>query len=259
MVLTEMGRGTVAVAILGTAVISCGSDPDDGSAADTAPAVPDPTAPAEPEPTAAEELAEQVEEAPELRWERVSFDFVSAYVLARGNEVAIVDTGVSGGAGRFDGALDALSVGWADVDHVILTHLHPDHVGGLGEVLTATPDASAYAGEADVAGITSPRALTPVTDGDEVFGLQIIGTPGHTAGHISVLDTGAGLLVAGDALNEVGGAVTGPNPDFTDDLAVANDSARRLGQFEFDTAVFGHGEPVVGMADQLVAAMTASL
>jgi glyoxylase-like metal-dependent hydrolase (beta-lactamase superfamily II) len=257
MVLTEMGRGTVAVAILGTAVISCGGETDDDPVAAAPTTAPDPTV--TPAPALAEESAEPVAEAPELRWERVSFDFVSAYVLARGNEVAIVDTGVSGSADRFDGALEALSVGWSDVDHVILTHLHPDHIGGLGEVLGATPDASAYAGEADVAGISSPRPLTPVNDGDEVFGLQIVGTPGHTAGHISVLDTSAGLLVAGDALNEMAGAITGPNPDFTDDLALADNSARRLGQFEFDTALFGHGEPVVGMADKMVADLIASL
>ena len=259
MMLSELGRGTMAVAILGTAVVSCGSDSAE-TAAPSATTAADPTATSTPppEPVAETEAATEAE-VPALRWERVSFDFVSAYVLARNNEVAIVDTGVSGSTDRFDGAFDALSVGWDDVDHVILTHLHPDHVGGLGEVLGAAPDAMAYAGEADVAAIDSPRSLGALNDGDEVFGLRIIGTPGHTAGHISVLDPDGSLLVAGDALNEQGGAITGPNPDFTADLELANDSARRMGTLAFDAAVFGHGEPVVGMADQLVADLVATL
>ena len=39
----------------------------------------------------------------------------------------------------------------------------------------------------------------PLEDGDEVFGLQIVATPGHTAGHVATFDPDSGVLVAGDA------------------------------------------------------------
>jgi glyoxylase-like metal-dependent hydrolase (beta-lactamase superfamily II) len=158
--------------------------------------------------------------------------------------VAIVDTGTGAIGTRFDDAFTALSVGWNDVDHVLLTHLHGDHVGGLGEVLEAAPDAKAYAGEADVAGIDSPRTLNPVNDGDEVFGLQIVGTPGHTAGHVSVFDSDAGLLVAGDALIGSDGTIGGPSPRFSADIDEANASVGALAGLAASTVVFGHGEPV---------------
>ena len=68
---------------------------------------------------------------------------------------------------------------------------------------------------------------------------------GHTAGHISVLDQVAGVLVAGDALTGTGdGGVGGPSPRFTDDMATAHESVRTLATWEFNTAFFGHGEPV---------------
>ena len=60
----------------------------------------------------------------------------------------------------------------------------------------------------------------------QFFGLEIIETPGHTIGHISVFDRVGGLLVAGDALNGGGASgVTGPNPRFPSDLTAANASA----------------------------------
>ncbi len=253
MLLTNWGRGAVAVAILGPAVVACSSNGDEAAVL-----VPTTASTSEPpaEPTEDQSAAEDepaAADAPTLRWERVNFEFVSAYVLARGDQVAIVDTGTAGNADRIEAALTALDAGWGDVDHVILTHLHGDHVGGLPAVLDAAPTAQAYAGEADVAGITSPRPLVPVNDGDEVFGLEVIATPGHTPGHIAVIDETAGLLVAGDALNESDGRVSGANPQFSSDMVAAAESVRVLAAWRFDTLVVGHGEPIVGDASELVA------
>ena len=49
-----------------------------------------------------------------------------------------------------------------------------------------------------------------------MFGLQLIGTPGHTPGHLAVFDPGTSLLVAGDALNNNGG-LSGANPQSAHD------------------------------------------
>jgi glyoxylase-like metal-dependent hydrolase (beta-lactamase superfamily II) len=192
-------------------------------------------------------------------WRRVSLGFVSAYVLARDGEVVVVDTGVEGSADDIEAALSAAGVGWGDVAHVVLTHQHPDHVGSLGEVLARAADAEVYAGEADVAAIDSPRPITAVADGAEVAGLQVVATPGHTAGHISVLDPAADLLVAGDALNGEDGKVVGPNPQFTADLPTAHESVRKLAQLAFGAVVFGHGEPVTAEAAAQVAALAGTL
>ena len=266
MVLTNWGRGALAVAILGPTVVACSSNGDDAAVLvpTTAPTSEPPAEPTEPtedeamgpnaEPTEDEPA---VADGPTLRWERVNFEFVSAYVLARGDQVAIVDTGTAGNADRIEAALAALEAGWGDVDHVILTHLHGDHVGGLPAVLDAAGTAQAYAGEADVAGISSPRPLVPVNDGDEVFGLEVIATPGHTPGHIAVIDETAGLLVAGDALNESGGRVSGADPQFSSDMVAAAESVRVLAARRFDTLVVGHGEPIVGDASELVAEVAA--
>ena len=184
---------------------------------------------------------------------------VSAYVLVRAGEAAVVDTGNPGDAGDIAATLDGLGIGWDDVSTVILTHLHVDHVGSLGDVMAAAPEAVGFAGAPDIASIPSPRTLTPVGDGDSVFGLEIIATPGHTPGSIVVLDPGSGLLVAGDAMRGGDGGVIGANSRFTDDMDLANRSIKKLAALQFDTVVFGHGEPVVGGAAEQVAALAATL
>lgn len=199
-----------------------------------------------------------VEEGP-VEWTRVVLGSVSAYVLGRGREVAIVDTGRSGNAAAIEDALTTMGAGWDNVNHVVLTHLHSDHVGSLPEVLELATSATPWAGAADIGGISSPRDIQPLSDGDEVFGLQVIGTPGHTAGHISVLDPIGGLLVAGDALNESDGMVLGPNPNFSSDIVEANASVARLAERQFETVVFGHGEPFEGGGADAVIALAQTL
>ena len=230
--LADLGRATVAMTVLGATVSACNtvSGGAPGSTRGT------------------------------VDYRRVNLGFVSAYVLVRDGQATVVDTGVVGSAPAIGETLSAAGAGWDAVAHVVLTHRHPDHVGSLGDVLGLATDAAAYAGEADLGAISSPRPLTAVHDGDEVFGLRIIATPGHTAGHISVLDQVTGVLVAGDALTGTGdGGVGGPSPRFTDDMATAHESVRTLATWEFNTAFFGHGEPVDSDASARVAELAAAL
>jgi glyoxylase-like metal-dependent hydrolase (beta-lactamase superfamily II) len=258
--LSELGRSTVAVAILGTGLATgCSSADDDSTTATTGGGGGRGEATI---PPVADEGAEAAADAPpagQLQWERVNLGFVSAYVLARGDEVAIVDTGTAGSGGQIEGALDSLGFAWDDVDHVIVTHAHGDHVGSLDEVLTSATAAMGYAGVGDIEQLSAPRDLVAVSGGDEVFGLQIIGTPGHTPGHISVFDVETGLLVAGDAMVTENGMLAGPAPDFTEDLATAHASVKVMAQELVSTILVGHGDPITTGAGQQLTDLAATL
>jgi len=193
-----------------------------------------------------------------VTWERVNLGFVSAYILVRGGEAAIVDTGVAGSGADIEASLGAARLRWSAVGHLILTHHHNDHQGSAAEVLEHAPDAVGYAGAEDVSAISVPRPLTAVADGDEVFGLRIVTTPGHTAGSISVLDPVGGILVAGDALRTDAGKPSLPGGQFTVDMNQAKQSIAKLGELSFDTLLVGHGEPLVGGASAAVAALGAA-
>jgi glyoxylase-like metal-dependent hydrolase (beta-lactamase superfamily II) len=259
--LADLGRGTVALAVVGIA--GCGPARSTGTAAGSnaspaasvaASAVPSAgsAAPSLPPPAGSSTAS-----GGGTTWERVDLGFVSAYVLARGGEAAIVDTGTAGSEDDIAAGLEGIGLGWDAVGHVILTHLHGDHVGSLGAVLDAAADATGYAGAEDLPGISAPRPLVAVADGDDVFGLTIVATPGHTPGSISVLDEAGGILVAGDALGTSDGAVQGSNPQFTADMDAAMASVAKLGALRFETLLVGHGDPILSGASELVAAAAA--
>ncbi len=263
--LRRLGKGTLAIAVFGP--IACSDSattsspaPATTAAATTAAATTVTTTAATTTTAAAPAATTSPPTAPAApTWSRVNLGFVSAYILARSGRAAIVDTGVEGSEGQIEATLGEVGLGWGEVDHVILTHLHGDHVGSLGGVLANAPDAAGYAGEADIAGISSPRPLAAVGDGDEVFGLQIVETPGHTAGHISVLDPEGGVLVAGDALNTSTGQVAGSDPRFTADQAAADASVQKLAGLTYEVLFPGHGEPILAAADVAVLALADSI
>jgi glyoxylase-like metal-dependent hydrolase (beta-lactamase superfamily II) len=193
-----------------------------------------------------------------VAWARVSLGFVSAYILARAGEAAVVDTGVEDSADAIEESLAGVGLDWSAVGHMILTHHHGDHAGSAADVMERSPDAAGYAGAEDIAAITVPRRLTAVGDGEEVFGLRIVTTPGHTAGSICVLDPVGGILVAGDALGTAGGRPSLPGAQFTVDMSQAKQSIVKLGGLTFETLLVGHGEPIEEGAAVAVAALGAA-
>ncbi len=234
-ILAACGSGTETTASSTTSTAAPASEPATTEAAAEA---------AEAEAPAEESApAEETEAAaPGLQMQWVELGFVSAYVLVRGSEAAIVDTGVAGSGAAINTALTDLGLAPADVRSIILTHNHGDHVGGLGELEGAMTNATVYAGTGDVDSIRTSLTLSEVGDGDEVFGLGIVNTPGHTVGSISVFDTDTGLLVAGDAINGDGsGGITGANANFSEDLAEANASVAKMAALMPQVAAFGHG------------------
>jgi glyoxylase-like metal-dependent hydrolase (beta-lactamase superfamily II) len=256
MMLKDMGRAGLAVMVLG--VVACSEEPTDEAT---------PTGPADS--TSTNQRASSTSStspatsttsssATGHEWHRVNLGFVSAYILYRNGEAAIVDTGVEGSEASIEAALSEVGLSWDSVGHLIVTHKHPDHQGSVEAVLAGS-DASWYAGADDIEAITAPTEGTTVADGDSVFGLQIIETPGHTPGHISILDQAAGVLVAGDALNGADGGVVGANPDFSEDMDLANASVVKLAGFDYEVLLLGHGEPVTAGAAGMVADLAQSL
>lgn len=190
---------------------------------------------------------------------RVDLGFVNAYVLVRGKEAAVVDTGTAGNVPKIADVVRGAGLNWDAVRHVVLTHYHPDHIGSVGEVLQVAGKATAYAGPADIAQIPSPRPIKAVKDNDEVFGLRMIATPGHTPGHICVFDPAGSILILGDAMNNRDNKLTGPNPQYTADMNQANQSVKKLAKMKFERALFGHGDPIDKGAAQAIARLAATL
>lgn len=90
-----------------------------------------------------------------------------------------------------------------DLQYVLLTHAHPDHVNGVKYFLAKTPDLPVYLHPGDEFLLESrPAGLRPLADGQKLaLGgamLSVLATPGHTPGSVCFLVPGA--VLSGDTL-----------------------------------------------------------
>ena len=149
-----------------------------------------------------------------------------------GVEPMIVDPGPSTSLDGLERGLSELGVRLSDIRHLLLTHVHLDHAGGTGHLVSRFPDLQVHVhidaaphivdpeklvastrrtfGEAherlwgDVLPVPKDRicAWNPETR-EPVPGLTALSTPGHIAHHVSYLDEYDGVLIAGDALGVI--------------------------------------------------------
>lgn len=266
--LGEVGGGALALAVFTPTVLAaCSADSSEsnvaagssttGSSATPAPTTDTTATDSTASESAPAESAESQAGDASLVWARASLGFVSAYVLARGNSAAIVDTGVAGSAAAIGDSLATLGLNYSNVEHVILTHHHQDHAGSIDEVLAEAVNATAWVGEADLDDLGG-RSLSTVVGGEDVFGFEMVATPGHTSGHMAVIDHAAGLLVAGDAMFTDSGGVTEGPARFFEDVPESRESIKKLAGLSFNTLLVGHGEPIEVGADSAVAALAQS-
>jgi glyoxylase-like metal-dependent hydrolase (beta-lactamase superfamily II) len=125
--------------------------------------------------------------------------FVKAFLLRGAGKHVLIDTGTKGQLPAITGRLDRDGVGLKDIGLIVVTHAHPDHTGSLADVAEATgAKVLAHRLEADHM-CTSPDVVVE----DELdlhqydVRAQVIWTPGHTRGSLSVM-LESGEAVVGD-------------------------------------------------------------
>jgi glyoxylase-like metal-dependent hydrolase (beta-lactamase superfamily II) len=186
---------------------------------------------------------------------------VNAFLVNTGAHLILVDTGLGTCAGAAGGHLiDNLKASGyrpEDVDAVLITHMHGDHVCGLSKAGTRLfPNATVYASEVEIAYWLMSAPNDPAAEqkkgtqqmlqpyqgvlkgfkpGTVLFpGVTAIATPGHTPGHTSYLFQSAGqnFLALGDIVHVH--AVQFAHPEITIDYDSDQAAARatRLSLFD---------------------------
>jgi glyoxylase-like metal-dependent hydrolase (beta-lactamase superfamily II) len=199
----------------------------------------------------------------------ISIGYVNAYAVIDDDGVVLVDTGLRGRADKIAGAIQDARRRIGEVHTILLTHWHPDHIGGAAElrrrsgarIVAHAMDAPVISGAAHhprstfmrvVAAIMPPPESVPVdemltADGPlSVPGFAAFHTPGHTPGHASfLLDRAGGVLFAGDAARSGRNRRIRLSPRIAaEDRTAESASASRLADLRFESIVFGHGRAI---------------
>jgi glyoxylase-like metal-dependent hydrolase (beta-lactamase superfamily II) len=103
-------------------------------------------------------------------FERDHFD--SAYLIVQDGRAAFVDTAHNAAVPRLLGALDALGITRDAVDWVIPTHVHLDHAGGAGLLMSQLPSARALIHPRGARHLIDPSALIAGAVG--VYGAEVV-------------------------------------------------------------------------------------
>ena len=171
----------------------------------------------------------------------MDFD-VRCFLVPHPSGIALVDTGVPGSAPAIADALADMGAGWSDLTDVVLSHDHPDHIGSLEDVV-------AHAPQAVIRG-NAPLTARQLNEGEAVRGLTVFATPGHTAGHVSLLHE-SGVFLVGDIVGNQGGVLSRAPAPFTADAAVAESSLHRISTIGFDRLLTAHGAELPDAANAL--------
>ena len=188
------------------------------------------------------------------------------------DRLVLIDTSIDADGGKVLDYLARIKVSPKDLSTIFVTHTHPDHVGGLAAIKHGSPaKVAAHRIEAEFIarkrvydGPSGPQNHpgTPVDvlleDGKKHDGLEVVFTPGHTRGSISLLDASHSLLIVGDAANHE--SDLRPMDDrWNVDPKQHRESIKRLAKLHFDNAIFGHGPPIKGGASGKFSALAKRL
>jgi glyoxylase-like metal-dependent hydrolase (beta-lactamase superfamily II) len=157
--------------------------------------------------------------------------YTAAYLL-EATETALVETGPGTSVEPVAAALGELGVAPDQLAHIVLTHIHLDHAGGVGQLAERFPRATVWVhhrgaphlvdptrlvastarvwGEAEMRELFGPATgvsngrVRPLEDTDTVSlgdrSLLVLETPGHASHHVALVDSHTGAIFTGDAL-----------------------------------------------------------
>jgi glyoxylase-like metal-dependent hydrolase (beta-lactamase superfamily II) len=218
------------------------------------------------------------------------YEAITSSYLIRGSRPCLVETGTARSAPVVIEQLQRLGVGPEDLATIVVTHIHLDHAGGVGDLAQVFPNAQIVVQERGARHLADPARL--VASAHRVFGeamdrlfgdllptaperitaigergtvdlgdgrcLDAFHNPGHASHHIGLVDSATGDLYTGDAAGvyvpqtaDVRPAT--PPPDFNLDLTLSSLAAMRA--VRPSRLLFSHFGPVTAVDQTLDASV----
>ncbi|MGL4874149.1 MAG: MBL fold metallo-hydrolase [Clostridium sp.] len=217
-------------------------------------------------------------ETVELKYDMNGDFIVTLAAIENEQDLILVDCGMMNSYEMIKNGLKEKGMDINKLSKVIITHQDFDHMGGLYEMKEKHPNIKVIAskeeeryisGEEEFLRIQNVNKIIDKVDeekrkeleaykarlntvknvkvdvvvknGDIISGVEILETPGHMPGHISVLVKEKKTLITGDALVVVDGELIPSNPQYTLDMEKAKESIKRLLNYDIDTLICYHG------------------
>ena len=151
---------------------------------------------------------------------------VNVFLVGEEDGLTVIDTATPRSSKAILAAAESLG---APITRIVLTHAHGDHIGSLDELAAKVPDAEVLISTRDARLLKKDMSLEPgepesklsgsypgaeteptrtFVPGERIGSLEVIAAPGHTPGHVALLDTRDRTLFCGDAYYTLGGVQT---------------------------------------------------
>ncbi|HWL65259.1 MAG TPA: MBL fold metallo-hydrolase [Actinomycetota bacterium] len=161
----------------------------------------------------------------------------NTYIVGAG-PVCVIDPAVDDPA-----YIDTLLSNHLDIDRILITHRHPDHVGGVAVLAERTGAEVRAFGDEEAGGVS----VKPIVDEEviDVGGVELraLFTPGHAPDHLCFYLDGAASLFAGDNVLGFGTAVISPPEG---NMKTYVESLQRLRSLHISRIYPGHFPPLDG-------------
>ena len=186
---------------------------------------------------------------------------LEAWILNCSEGLILIDTGMRESAiDKLKAELDSIDKSWSDIERILITHKHGDHVRNLAKAVELS-GAAVWSHEVeaplikestsvDVKGLKHGEIL------DYCGGIEVIHVPGHSEGNACYYLRAVKAIIAGDTIfADDNGKMETPPERYCLDAGQAAREIRRLFDYDFDAILLTHGKNTMAGAKEKVKAL----
>jgi glyoxylase-like metal-dependent hydrolase (beta-lactamase superfamily II) len=186
---------------------------------------------------------------------------MESWILDCSEGTILIDGGMtSAHLDNIGAELGSISKGWSDIEAILITHKHGDHIRNLPKLVELT-NAPVKAHEFEAPLISKAVGVEVEKLKDHTVlpwcgGIELIHVPGHSEGNSSYYLKKYKTIIAGDTIfGDENGNLMPPPERYCLDVKQATAEIRRLLDYDFDVFIYTHGKDIMKDAKAKVKAL----